>query len=388
MINIRTILLHTILVMALACCPTSMSAQGNAQRHHARIAIMLPFNSTAGEGAKSLEFYRGMLLAADDMKAEGYDATITAVNEPQAETDITETLHTLCTRNDVVAGFAYRSHMIAAGETARRMGCLAAFPTATYIPFDLTSNAACVFTLMPDDKMIELYAHMLYSCFGKCNVVYVKSDQPRYTADALDLIALLRRKGCKSKVMDIRDATVNLDAALNAKKNNVIVTDTNDDQSISKLCTIVASAQRRQPATKIVIGGMQTWMEMASQLSQNTYGADVYIPTTWCQNNSLVAVDALKQKYSQCFYTEASSQQPSPMLQGYDFARMTIAGLAYYGKTYPQHKPVTQQLLTECNFFAQKDGTPQNKPISCWSNTGLRLIHIKADGYKELIDIQ
>lgn len=383
--QLRNILLALIL---LAACPLAMPAQHTNPYAPARIAVVLPFSRSTAEGAKSLEFYRGMLLAADDLKAAGYDATITAMDEPQADKDITGIVEKLCGTNDVVAGFAYRNHMIGAGKTARVANALAAFPMATYIPHDLSSNPACVFTLTSDEQFIELYAHLLFSCFGKCNIVYVKSNHQLYTADVIDLLTQMKRKGCKSKTIEIRDAAVNIDAALSSKKTNVVITDTNNEESIAKLCGIVAAAKSRQPSVRMALCGEPSWMEITPNLQETARGIDVYIPTTWCQNDYALAIDALRQKYTQCFHTAPSLQQPSAMLQGYDFARMTIAGLARYGKDYLQHRPVTEQLLTTCRFFAQQDGRTGGKYSSCWTNIGLRLVHLKTDGRKEVIDLK
>lgn len=388
MSNIRNIILSLTAVFAMLLNAMPVSAQSNGTRHEARIAVVLPFSSPSAEGPKSLEFYRGMLLAADDMKAQGYDATITAIEEPTPETNINDRLQKLCEKNDVITGFAYRNHMLAAGETARQQECIAAFPMATYIPFDLQSNPACIFTLTSDEKFLDIYAHLLFSCFGKCNIVYVKSAIPQNTGDVLDLLALLRRKGCKSKTIEQREAAERFDGALNTKKPNVVITDTNDANTIQHICRIVADAKRRMPSANVMIAGTQEWMAHLPLLTDVATMTDIYIPTTWYQNNSSLAVDALHQKYAQCFHCVPSSQQPSAMLQGYDFARMTIAGLAHYGKDFVRHKPSAQQLLTVCNFFADCDETSAKRATSCWTNIGIRLLHVKTDGGKELIDLQ
>ena len=56
-----------------------------------RIGVMLPLHDVDGDGKRMVEFYRGMLMACDDLKREGISTDIHAWNVPN-DADIRQTL--------------------------------------------------------------------------------------------------------------------------------------------------------------------------------------------------------------------------------------------------------------------------------------------------------
>ncbi|MFQ9995758.1 MAG: LysM peptidoglycan-binding domain-containing protein, partial [Hoylesella buccalis] len=56
-----------------------------------RIGVMLPLHDVDGDGRRMVEYYRGMLLACDDLKAKGISTDIHAWNVP-IDVDIRQTL--------------------------------------------------------------------------------------------------------------------------------------------------------------------------------------------------------------------------------------------------------------------------------------------------------
>lgn len=56
-----------------------------------RVGIMLPLHNNDGDGKRMVEYYRGMLMAFNDLKAQGINTEVHAWNVPK-DADIRTTL--------------------------------------------------------------------------------------------------------------------------------------------------------------------------------------------------------------------------------------------------------------------------------------------------------
>ena len=52
----------------------------DVRKREVRVGIMLPLHNVDGDGNRMVEFYRGLLLAVDDLKKEGISVDIHAWN--------------------------------------------------------------------------------------------------------------------------------------------------------------------------------------------------------------------------------------------------------------------------------------------------------------------
>ena len=63
----------------------------DVRKREVRVGIMLPLHNVDGDGNRMVEFYRGLLLAVDDLKKEGISVDIHAWNV-NIDADIRQTL--------------------------------------------------------------------------------------------------------------------------------------------------------------------------------------------------------------------------------------------------------------------------------------------------------
>ena len=63
----------------------------DVRKREVRVGILLPLHDVDGDGRRMVEFYRGILLAVDDLKKEGISVDIHAWNV-NIDADIRQTL--------------------------------------------------------------------------------------------------------------------------------------------------------------------------------------------------------------------------------------------------------------------------------------------------------
>lgn len=354
--------------MILVLTGATASAQTN---YDARIAVILPFKAKLSEGPKSLEFYRGFLMAADYMKRNGYNVKIIAYDEQEPSTDLYPTLDKAFDNADLTIGCYYRNHIITASGAATFRGKKALFPFATYIPQEATGKAGAIFTIPSPSLFTQQYTKLLLATAGKCNLVYVKSSSPQTSAETEDLAEKLRKKGCKAVNVETCSATA-IASVLTQKRTNIIVTDTNDRDFIDMLLESVSSANASLQYD-VRVAGTSGWIEHADHLLHPLPNCSLMLPTTWFQSASNPEIQFLFDYYKEWFHDTPSSILPSPFIIGYELGLFAIANLKAGIQTFPAQTIETPQYIGHYNFSTTYD-------MDCYSNGAVRLINCAADG--------
>lgn len=340
-----------------------------------RIAVVLPLKSQLSEGRRSLEFYRGLLLAAEDKKAAGCNIQIAAFNEPHPDDEMTPMLESAAAKADVMVGFFYRNHVIAAGRYCEATGKIAAFPLSTFIPVDLKNNRACVFNATTIQQFTIRYAKITVGTLGKSNVIYAHSTTPANSAEVADYVAEMKRLGCKTKNLEAGFSITALEKQLSTKLPNIIITDTDNIEQLHSLFATIKSIKAVKPNYNITVVGSSPWMNLYSTPEIFT-GVDTYIPVLENPNAQNAAATDLMARYATNFHTEASGNKPSDLIQGYDFGTMLIDGLSKYGTSFMLYPSATGHITHAYTFNNPDDG--------CWMNNNIRLLHFTPDGHQYL----
>lgn len=357
----------------------------------ARITVVLPFQSPLSEGRRSLEFYRGMLLAAATMRDRGYKAEISAYDEGTPDADITATLEQAMTAADVIVGCYYRDHIIAASRAAEIHSRIAAFPLANYIPQPVAGLSSALFTIPTPSRRAEQAATLALGRLGKANVLLLTSPPAISTkgiatgtvpatsvTEAREMSAILKKGGCKLKVCT---TMAEVAAGLSSRRINLIITDQDTPES---LATFAKEARRLATAVAgeahIAILGLPGWSDAArQQMLQGDHRAyDVLLPTTSYVHPSSSDISRLRTAYSEWFHCEAQEGPDAPLYMGYDWGLAAISGLAHHGREFVLKPSAAQLLVHDFRFErAERD--------ACLTDGGLRLLHLRNDGGIDMI---
>lgn len=99
-----------------------------------RVGMMLPLHDVDGDGRRMVEYYRGFLMAVEDMKRQGFSTEVYAWNVP-IDADMRQTLlKEGATKCDVIFGPLYSKQVAALGEFCK------AYDIKMVIPFSISGN--------------------------------------------------------------------------------------------------------------------------------------------------------------------------------------------------------------------------------------------------------
>lgn len=351
----------------------------SAQAQPVRVSVILPFKTQQSEGARSLEFYRGLLLAAEDAKKMGLAIQISAFNEDKPEVDITPTITRAATQSDVFVGFYYRNHVIEAAKYTEANGKIAAFPMSTYIPVDLKNNRSCIFTATTTRQFVEKYAKIAMSTFGKCNIVYAHSTSAQNNSEMEDFAREMKSCGCKVHDISIDATSQAIKKQLATNRQNVVITNSNDINEISAFLANVKNVSVANPECRLSILGSSQWASYFNK-SEIFANNDTYLPILANPNTNLPAAQALRIRYQDAFHCAPLNRAPSDLIDGYDFGMTLFEGMSKYGTTFMLYPSTNPHIANAYSFSNPNNG--------CWTNENVRLLHYALDGQQYLLEFK
>ena len=78
-----------------------------------KLAVVLPFSADGKEGERSVEYYRGLLMAIDAERQKGRCFSVTAIDEPSVKEGMTEAIATLTAdAPHAIVGPLYPTHFL------------------------------------------------------------------------------------------------------------------------------------------------------------------------------------------------------------------------------------------------------------------------------------
>lgn len=362
-------------IPALAQTPANTSAQ----THAVRISVVLPFRAQSSDGARSLELYRGFLLAAEDAKKMGYTIQISAFNEDHPDAEITPTLEKAAEQSDILVGFFYRNHAIAAGAYCEGAGKIAAFPISNFIPIDLMPNRSCLFTSTTAKQFGERYAKITASTFGKCNIVYAHSPAVTNLSEVDDFVSEMKKRG--SKVHDITTGALpeSIKKQLTTNRKNIIVTNSNDAIEIRDFLVNVKAVSNAHADISVTVLGSSQWANFYSTPDVFVHN-DVFVPILTNPNTAQPAAETLRSRYREAFHCPPLERSPSDLLDGYDFGMLLFEGIAKYGSSFMLYPSECAHIVNAYSFSNPGNG--------CWTNENVRLLHFTPDGLQYLLEFK
>lgn len=309
----------------------------------------------------------------------GYTIQISAFNESLPDEDITPTIEKAAEQSDVMLGFFYRNHVVAAGSYCEAKGKLAAFPLSSYIPIDLKNNRSCIFTATTAKQFVEKYAKIATSTFGKCNIVFAHTASGKAIPEVSDFAREMKSQGSKLHEISADAAPQNIKKQLTTNRQNVIITDSNDPDELKELLTNVKRVSIVHPEYPMTVLGNSQWANFCAT-PQVFVENDVYVPVLANPNTMTPAAESLRARYQEAFHCAPLDRTPSDLLEGYDFGMTLFEGISKHGTSFMQYPSEVPHIVNAYSFSNPDNG--------CWTNDNVRLMHFTPDGLQYLLEFK
>ena len=342
-----------------------------------RVGVMLPLHNVDGDGRRMVEYYRGMLLAVDQLRLQGYNIDIRAWNVPQ-DADIRNVLlQEGADKCQLIFGPLYSSMVTRLGDFCRAYGI------KMVIPFSITGNEVAqnpnIFQVyQPQAQLTESAIRAFIDRFSQYHAVFIdcndaNSDKGTFT---FPLRKQLEAKNIEHSITNLNSSDQMFAKAFSATKPNVVVLNTGRSPQLNAAFAKLA----KLTGVRISLYGYTEWLMYEKYDLQNFFKYDTYIPSTFYYNGTLRDTRTIEGNYRTWFKTDMMEALPRFALTGYDQAMFFLRGYHDQGKNFTGAKGTVgyKPLQTPLHFKKVGKGGYQNESF--------QLVHYTRSGNIESVN--
>lgn len=329
-----------------------------------RVGVLLPLHNVDGDGRRMAEYYRGLLMACEDLKRDGRSVAVSAWNVP-VDADIYRTLvKDGVSRCDIIFGPLY----------SKQVGPLSFFSKDNgiklVIPFSITGDDVDknpnIFQVYQSPETFYGMAadHFAYR-FKDYNVVVVDcndktSDKGVFTFDLRNKLA---RKGVACNVTNISSGSGSFARAFSAVKPNIVVLNTARSPELGTVLDMLDALTGTHPELKVSLFGYTEWLMYASHYLDRFCQYDTYIPTNFYYNAYSAKTAAFERRYMSEFKSGMMDYLPRFAMTGYDHGMFFIGGMLKQGKVFDGSAEDKNALQTPLRFAKTRGGGYRNESL-------------------------
>ncbi len=300
------------------------------------VGVVLPLKEGGDRGGKMIEFYRGMLMAADSVKQQGVAIHMHAYHSGSSLEDINFVINTKpeLKNMDVIFG----------PLNTTQAGVLSKFCQENKIrlvtPFSTTNSVG-----QDNPYVYQASAHgtaarqagaeMMVSRFTNSNYVFLQTgmSDTRGTGFVTEVRKLLEGRGMKAVNLKVEDSDEAFVKVLNQYRDNVIIPDASSLSATTTLVRKLKAFQTAHPEYRLTLAGYPEWPTYAATLQADFCALNTYAYCTFFRNPTDTRVSAFEGRYLRNFKEEVSRTYPRYGLFGFDLAYFFLHGLATYGES-------------------------------------------------------
>lgn len=355
---------------------TQANTVSSAKTDAIKVGVMLPLHNLDGDGIRMVEYYRGLLLAFNQLKTEGINTDVHAWNVAK-DMDINTVLTDPNVANlDVIFGPLYSKQVKPLSDFCKQHAI------KMVIPFSIESDEVKyndnIFQVYQNDSIlthaaiisfIERFQTSHHPIFINCNDV---SSRVGSFTNALK--KQLDNVGVKYDLTNINTNITDFAKHFTSSRPNAIVINSEKSPQLNRVFQKLDSLKSTHPGLAISIFGYNDWFMYQDYDLDQFYKYNVYIPTTYYYNKSSRSTEKLQALYNETYGVEMDKRYiPRLALTGYDQGQFFVRGLKQYGKRFKgaSDQSTYRPLQTPLRF--------KSLPNGGYLNCNFQLIHFKAD---------
>ncbi len=345
--------------------PTKPAVQGKDMRQREiRVGVMLPLHNDNGDGKRMVEYYRGVLMACDSLKANGISTDIYAWNVPE-DGDIQKVLGDAhAADRDLIIGPLYTKQVPALSDFAEK------HDIRVLIPFSTNSNAVYdngnIFQVFQNGNTLNsTYVSHFYERFKDCHPVIIDCNDTTSTKGPFT--SALRRKleqeNIEYSITNLKSSEAMFKRSFSTSKRNVVVLNTSRSAELNVAFAKLNGLLMTTPELKVTMFGYTEWLMYTRQHLDNYYKFDTYIPSTYYMSPLSTRSEQFKKKYVRNFRQDMQPYHQRYGVTGFDHAYFMIKGLHMYGKRFTGASGMVgyTALQTPLHFERVGNGGMQNR---------------------------
>lgn len=305
-----------------------------------RIAVLLPFEEKSDRGQKMVEFYRGMLMAADSLKAEGTRVEFYAFHTGSGEA----TLRTIL-EGEGLEGM----HAIFASSDPVQLPLLLDFcqqhQVRLVLPFsaqniDVQGRPLLYLATPSSILQQEELTDIVCQNWKEKNFVVLNTGQAdeRGTSTTELLRTKLAEAGIPMRNMPLDGDDFATEAQLNQFHENCIIPDNTSIKTLNMFFSRASTFLKAHPQYKISLLGYPEWQTYTSSLLKEFYTYNTYFYTTYFRNPLLERTAIFENSYTSHFHINMQPSFPRFGTMGFDLALYFLRGMSRLGDYFEERQ--------------------------------------------------
>ena len=351
--------------------PSATSSQAPSQQvdmrqREIRVGVMLPLHNKNGDGKRMVEYYRGVLMACDSLRANGISTDVRAWNVAE-DTDIRSTLRDpFAARCDVIIGPLYDKQIKPLGDFAKTLDIRVLIPFSTKST-EVYDNGCLYQVFQNGHTLNEAYVYRFYQRFKDCHPVIIDCNDSTSTKGSFT--SALRRKleqeGIVYSITNLRSSEGMFQKCFSTTQRNVVILNTSRSAELNVVFAKLSGMKTTNPGMQISMYGYPEWLQYTRAHLDNYHKFDVYVPSTYYMHPLSPRTEYLQQKYRWNFHQDMQNYPQRYAATGFDHAYFFIKGLHLYGKSFSgaSGKVGYTPIQTPLHFERIGNGGMQNRAI-------------------------
>ena len=314
---------------------TNAHSSIDMRQREIRVGIMLPLHKLNGDGKRMVEYYRGVLMACDSLKASGVSTDIRAWNVAE-DADINQILKDpQAATRDLIIGPLYTKQVKALGDFAKARNI------RVLIPFSINStevydNANLFQVYQNGNTLNEATVYRFYQRFKDFHPVIIDCNDTTSTKGAFTtaLRRKLEQEGVVYSITNLKSSENLFQKCFSTTQRNVVILNTGRSSELSVAFAKLNGLMLNSPHLQISMFGYPEWLQYTRSHLENFYKFDTYVPSTYYMNPLSARSERFKQKYRWNFHQDMQSYPQRFAVTGFDHAFFLIKGLHLYGRNF------------------------------------------------------
>lgn len=330
------------------------------------VGVMLPLHDIDGDGKRMVEYYRGILMACEQLKQQGISTNIHAWNVP-IDADIRTTLVQEGANScDLIFGPLYTKQVAPLADFCKNYGIKMVIPFS--INGDNVERTKEIFQVyQAPESLNDATIKAFLNRFKNVHPIFVDCNDT--TSRKGNFTFGLRKELEKRKIAyNITNVNSSLDYFAKAfvpSKQNVVVLNTGRSPQLTQVLNKLDEFSAKYPGAVVSLFGYTEWLMYAKYNLDRFYKYDTYIPSTFYYNANSAKVIDLERRYNTWFHQPMQVAMPRFAITGYDHAMFFIQGVNKYGKDFTGDKSQVnyQPVQTPLHFEKTKKGGYRNQVL-------------------------
>lgn len=343
--------------------PVKQEDTSDIKRRAIRVGIMLPLHDVDGDGRRMVEFYRGILMACNDLKKEGISTDIRAWNV-NIDADIRQTLlEKGAEQCDIIFGPLYTKQMDYISQFVKSYGI------KLVIPFSINgnhvaSNEYIYQVYQSAEELNQAAVDAFMDRFGNHNVVLVDCNDPNSNKGIFTSAVRkrLEEKKLTYHVTNLSNSDDTFARAFSAEKPNVVILNTGRSTELTTALGKLDALTNANKKISVSLFGYNDWLLYEKYNLDKFYKYDTFIPTYYYYNASTARTLELENAYRKWFGASMMNALPRFALTGYDQATFFLRGMHTVGRGFSGNTPNKYAVQTQYRFEkVGKNGGSKNR---------------------------